>query len=57
MPKNAQMKSQWFVIHTLSGQNTKVKESIEKRMKAEEMGDTSRVLVPVERGSWMCAVA
>ena len=51
------MKSQWFVIHTLSGQNTKVKESIEKRMKAEEMGDTSRVLVPVERGSWMCAVA
>ena len=31
------MKSQWFVIHTLSGQEHKVKESIEKRMKAEEV--------------------
>ena len=31
------MRSQWFVIHTLSGQEQKVKESIEKRIKPEEM--------------------
>src|SRR5437762_3174701 len=31
------MKTQWFVIHTLSGQEQKVKESIEKRLKAEEI--------------------
>lgn len=44
------MKSQWFVIHTLSGQEQKVKESIEKRMKTEEMGEYIReVLVPMER--------
>jgi transcription termination/antitermination protein NusG len=44
------MKSQWFVIHTLSGQEQKVKESIDKRIKAEEMGDYIReVLVPMEK--------
>jgi transcriptional antiterminator NusG len=44
------MRSQWFVLHTLSGQELKVKESIEKRMKAEEMGEFIReVLVPMER--------
>lgn len=44
------MRSQWFVIHTLSGQELKVKESIEKRLKTEEMGDYVReVLVPMER--------
>ncbi|MDB6052651.1 MAG: antitermination protein NusG [Verrucomicrobiales bacterium] len=44
------MKNQWFVIHTLSGQEHKVKESIEKRMKAEEMGEfIKEVLVPVEK--------
>jgi transcriptional antiterminator NusG len=44
------MKSQWFVIHTLSGQEQKVKESIEKRIKTEEMGEYIReVLVPMER--------
>ena len=43
-------KSQWFVIHTLSGQEQKVKESIEKRIKPEEMGEyIKEVLVPVER--------
>jgi transcriptional antiterminator NusG len=42
--------SQWFVIHTLSGQEQKVKESIEKRLKAEEMGEyIKEVLVPVEK--------
>ncbi len=44
------MKSQWFVIHTLSGQEQKVKESIEKRLKAEEMGEyIKEVLVPMEK--------
>src|SRR3954463_12840485 len=44
------MQSQWFVIHTLSGQEQKVKESIEKRLKTEEMGDYVReVLVPMEK--------
>jgi transcription termination/antitermination protein NusG len=44
------MKTQWFVIHTLSGQEQKVKESIEKRLKAEEMGEyIKEVLVPMEK--------
>jgi transcription termination/antitermination protein NusG len=44
------MRSQWFVIHTLSGQELKVKESIEKRLKTEEMSDCIReVLVPMEK--------
>ena len=44
------MRSQWFVIHTLSGQEQKVKESIEKRLKAEEMGEyIKEVLVPMEK--------
>jgi len=44
------MKSQWFVIHTLSGQEQKVKESIEKRLKPEEMQDyIHEVLLPMEK--------
>ena len=44
------MQSQWFVIHTLSGQEQKVKESIEKRVKPEEMGDfIKEVMVPMEK--------
>jgi transcriptional antiterminator NusG len=44
------MISQWFVLHTLSGQELKVKESIEKRLKPEEMGEYIReVLVPMEK--------
>ena len=44
------MRSQWFVIHTLSGQEQKVKEAIEKRSKTEEMGDfIKEVLVPMEK--------
>jgi transcription termination/antitermination protein NusG len=44
------MRSQWFVIHTLSGQEQKVKESIEKRIKPEEMGEfITEVLVPMEK--------
>lgn len=41
---------QWFVLHTLSGQEQKVKDSIEKRLKLEEMGEYIReVLVPMEK--------
>jgi transcriptional antiterminator NusG len=44
------MRSQWFVIQTLSGQEQKVKDSIEKRVKPEEMGEYIReVLVPMEK--------
>jgi transcriptional antiterminator NusG len=42
--------SKWFVLHTLSGQEQKVKDSIEKRIKAEEMTEfIKEVLVPMER--------
>jgi transcriptional antiterminator NusG len=44
------MKNQWFVLHTLAGQEQRVKESIEKRLKAEEMEEyIHEVLVPMER--------
>lgn len=44
------MRSQWFVIHTLAGQEQKVKDSIEKRIKTEEMGEyIKEVLLPMER--------
>ncbi|MCL5099330.1 MAG: transcription termination/antitermination protein NusG [Candidatus Omnitrophica bacterium] len=44
------MKSQWFVLHTLAGQEQRVKESIEKRLRAEEMEEyVQEVLVPMER--------
>ena len=44
------MRTQWFVIHTLSGQEQKVKESIEKRVKTDEMSEyIHEVLVPMEK--------
>jgi transcription termination/antitermination protein NusG len=44
------MRSQWFVIHTLSGQEQKVKDSIEKRLRSEEMEEyIKEVLVPMEK--------
>jgi transcriptional antiterminator NusG len=44
------MMHQWFIVHTLSGQEMKVKDSIEKRMRSEEMTEHIReVLVPMER--------
>lgn len=47
---SSSLKSQWFVIHTLSGQEQKVRDSIEKRMKTEEMGEyIKEILVPMER--------
>ena len=44
------MRNQWFVIQTLSGQEHKVKDSIEKRVKTDEMQDyVKEVLVPMEK--------
>ena len=44
------MKSQWFVLHTLAGQEQKVKDTIEKRLKAEEMEEyIQEILVPMEK--------
>ena len=44
------MSNQWFIIQTLSGQEHKVKESIEKRVKTDEMQDyIMEVLVPMEK--------
>jgi len=41
---------QWFVIHTLSGQEQRVKESMERRVKIEEMSDViQEVLIPTEK--------
>src|ERR1044071_4551265 len=45
-------KDQWYVVHVLSGQENKVKDNIEKRVKTEEMSDVIfEVLVPTERVS------
>jgi transcriptional antiterminator NusG len=42
-------KDQWFVVHVLSGQENKVKDNIEKRVKTEEMSDVIyEVLVPTQ---------
>jgi transcriptional antiterminator NusG len=44
------MQHRWFVIHCLSGQEQKVKDSLEKRLKAEEMGEyITEILVPMEK--------
>ena len=43
-------KDQWYVVHVLSGQETKVKENIDRRIATEEMGDhVYEVLIPTER--------
>ena len=44
--------NQWYVVHVLSGQENKVRESLERRIKTEEMGDfIFKVLIPTERVS------
>jgi len=44
------MNTQWFVLHTLSGQEQKVKDSIEKRIKSEEMSEyIKEVMLPMEK--------
>lgn len=46
------MEKKWFVLHTLSGQENKVKESIERRLKLDEMEDLiDEVLIPTEKVS------
>lgn len=43
---------QWFVLHTLSGQEYKVRDNIERRIKLEEMGSyIGDVLIPTEKVS------
>jgi transcriptional antiterminator NusG len=50
MPAIPPARDQWYVIHVLSGQETKVRESIERRIESEEMSDfIYEVLVPQER--------
>jgi transcriptional antiterminator NusG len=52
MSNPATMQKQWFVLHTLSGQEMKVKESIERRIKQEEMQEyIDEVLIPTEKVS------
>lgn len=46
------MVMQWFVVHTLSGQENKVRDSIMKRLKQEEMEEyVEEVLIPTEKVS------
>jgi len=45
-------KDQWYVVHVLSGQEQKVCDNLNKRIKTEEIGDlVYEVLVPTERVS------
>lgn len=44
------MDKQWFVLHTLTGQENKVQESIRRRAKQEEMEEfVGEVLIPTEK--------
>jgi transcriptional antiterminator NusG len=44
--------AQWYALHTLSGQEGKVKKNIEQRIKTEEIGDIIyEVVIPIERVS------
>ncbi len=46
------MEKQWFVIHTLTGKEGKVRESLQRRIKVEEMGDlVGEVTIPSEKVS------
>lgn len=41
---------QWYVLHTLTGQEAKVRESITRRAKLEEMGEfVDDVVIPTEK--------
>ena len=44
------MVKQWFVLHTLTGQENKAKKSIDARVPVERMGDfVGRCVIPTER--------
>jgi len=46
------MQKEWFVLHTLTGQEHKVKESILRRLKQEEMEEfIGEVIIPTEKVS------
>jgi len=46
------MNKQWFVIHTLTGQEAKVQEGIKRRLQLEEVGDLlGEVIIPTEKVS------
>jgi len=46
------MEKQWFAIHTLTGQEMKVQESIRRRLQIEEMEDyVDEVIIPTEKVS------
>ena len=46
------MEKQWFVIHTLTGKEAKVRDSLLRRVKIEEMGDlVGEVTIPSEKVS------
>ena len=48
-PTSTPTRAQWFALHTLSGQENKVKNYIEKFKKAEELDDAIfEVLLPTE---------
>ncbi|MEM9018200.1 MAG: transcription termination/antitermination protein NusG [Verrucomicrobiota bacterium] len=52
MPTIPAPQEQWYVVHVLSGQELKVRDSIERRIDAEEMSEfIYEVLVPQERVS------
>ena len=44
------MKKEWFVLHTLTGQENKVQKSIVARTKLESMGDyIGECIIPTEK--------
>lgn len=46
------MEKQWFVIHTLTGKENKVRDSLLRRIKVEEVGDlVGEVTIPSEKVS------
>lgn len=46
------MPKEWFVLQTLSGQENKAKESMERRLELEEMGElVEEILIPTEKVS------
>ena len=46
------MQKEWFVLHTLTGQEAKAKESIDRRVQLEEMEDyIGEVIIPTEQVS------
>ncbi len=45
-------KGEWYVVHVLSGQENKVRDSLTRRIVTEEVGDVIyKVLIPTERVS------